>query len=143
MRTTLMRALPTVALSVAVGWGAGGCATEENGNQGGAGSAVVGTWNATSFIANGTDLIAAGMTLTFTLTSSETYSLSFTNDLGGFCDVGSACTENGDYTATDTQITLDAGTPDVVVLAYTIIGNTMSIAVTVDGTTITATFDKR
>ena len=143
MRPLASRALPAIVMSLAVGWGVAGCSTDENGGNTGAGSAAVGTWNATNFTAAGTDLIAAGMTMAFTFNTSGTYSFSITNDQGGLCDGPADCTDGGDYTATDTQITLDPGTIDVAVLNYSINGNTMSISTTIDGVAITGTFDKQ
>ena len=140
MRASASRVLSAVILSLAAAGGVAGCGTDEDS---GAGSAVVGTWDATSFTVAGTDLIAANMTISFTFTSSDTYSFSVTNDQGGFCDVGSTCTDGGVYTATATVITLDPGTTDATALNYTISGNTMTVTATIDGISITATFDKR
>ena len=143
MRPLASRALPAIVMSLAVGWGVAGCSTDENGGNTGAGSVVIGTWDATTFNLLGTELIGAGMGIVFTFEAAGTYIFDVTNDQAGFCDVGTACTDGGDYTATATVITLDPGTTDATVLNYTISGNTMTVTALVEGAPITATFDKR
>jgi hypothetical protein len=118
---------------------------DENGDPTDPGSPVIGSWNATTFVANGVDGIAAGMGLLFTFDNVGTYTFNVTNDQLGFCDgnVGDDCADTGGYDATGTQITLDPGTVDAAVLNYTISGNTMSVGALIDGAPITATFDKQ
>lgn len=105
-------------------------------------SAVVGTWNATSFDAGGTELIGLGMSFSFDFATNGSYTITITNDQGGLCDVGTDCVETGNYTATDTQIVLDPGTVDESTLNYTISGSTMTVNATIDGTSITVVLNK-
>ncbi len=104
--------------------------------------AVVGTWNATSLDAGGTELIALGMSFSFTFGSDGTYIITITNDQGGLCDVGTDCTPTGSYTASATQIVLDPGTVDESILNYSISGTTMTVNATVDGTPLTVILTK-
>ena len=146
MRLSSRRILPAVMLSLAVGWGATACSSDEDGGGGpsGAGTAVIGTWNAMTFIANGVDAIGAGMGLIFTFDNTGTYTFNVTNDQLGLCDgiVGDDCSDTGDYEASGTQITLDPGV-DPAVLNYAISGNTMTVTANIDGTPIAATFAKQ
>jgi hypothetical protein len=139
------RTVSTMLLSLAVAWGVSGCGSDDNGGTGpGVNSAVVGTWNATSFVPQGSgDLIAQGMSLSFTFAASGDYTFTITNDQGGLCDGAANCSDGGSYTASGTQITLDPGTVDVAILNYTIVGNTMTITATIDGVAITASFTKQ
>lgn len=145
MRLSTRRALPAVMLSLAIGWGAVGCSSEETGGPSGAGTAVIGSWNATTFIANSMDAIAAGMGLLFTFDNTGTYTFNITNDQLDLCDgnVGDSCSDTGDYDATGTQILLDPGTTDEATLNYTISGTTMTVTANIDGTSIAATFDRQ
>jgi hypothetical protein len=104
--------------------------------------AVVGTWNATSFDAAGTDLIAMGMSFSFSFGSTISYSITIGNDQGGLCDVGTDCTVQGNYTATATQIFLDPGTTDETILNYSISGTTMTVNATIDATAVTVVLTK-
>lgn len=96
---------------------------------------LVGTWEATSFNALGTDLIEDGMSLTATFTAGGTYTFDVTNDQVGACpgDGGEDCVNPGPYTATDTQVTIDAGEEDAVTFAYSITGNSMTWTGNIDG----------
>ncbi len=143
MHRSPTRALAAIVLSIAVGWGVAGCATEENGGPSGAGAAVIGNWNVTTFTVNSVDIIAAGMSMIFTFENTGDYTFTVTNDQSGsVCDTGLDCFEQGDFTATATQITLDPGTTDATVLNYSISGNTMTITATIDGTLFTLTLDR-
>jgi len=143
MRQSKSRIVSAVVLSLAVGWGVAGCSSDDPTDPGaGAGSAVVGSWRASSFIADGNDLIAAGMSFVFTFDASGGYVTDIKNDQGGLCEVGSDCLDTGDYTATATTITLDPGTTDAVVLNYTISGTTMTVTATIDGMPVTVTLNK-
>ena len=132
---TAYAAVLTLALASAIA----GCSDD---TAPGVDPAVVGTWNATSFVVMGNDLVAQGMGVSFVFNSNGTYVLSFTNDQGGLCDVGLNCTETGDYTASDTQIILDPGTADTVALNYSISGSTMTINATIDAEAIVVVLDK-
>ena len=138
-RQTIHSAILSLALTSAVA----GCSSDEGGTTPGVNPAVVGTWNATSFVVGPDDLIALGMGMSFVFNNDGTYSLNFTNDQGGLCDPGEVnCSESGTYTASDTQILLDAGTVDSATLNYTISGSTMTVTATIDGSDITVVLDK-
>lgn len=104
--------------------------------------ALIGTWNATSINALGTDLIADGMTLTATVNNDGTYALDITGDLMGACTPGPDCVVTGDYTATATQITFDPGTADQAVLNYSINGNNLTLTGTISGIPVTFAFTR-
>ncbi len=103
--------------------------------------AVVGTWDATSFDAGTGNLITQGMTFSFFFSSEGGYNFSVTGDLAGICDVGSTCSDFGDFTASATQIVLDPGTVDETFLSYSISGTTMTVNVDLDGTPATIVLD--
>ena len=100
-------------------------------------NALVGTWQVTSFQAFGVDVIQLGMTMKFTFTATDTYSLVITGDAFGGCETSSDCTENGTYAATTTRITMDAGTPDEVTFNYSIQGARLTFTGDVEGTPVT------
>lgn len=108
---------------------------------------LVGTWEATSFVATGFgDLIEQGMNLTVTLDSntSGTAAFDFQNDVAGFCDGDSDCQSSGPYEATTAQITLEPGTEDEITFNYTIVGNTMTWVGNIDtGVQATITFQRQ
>jgi len=122
-----------------------GCSSDDEGN-GGTGpnaSDFVGTWNATDFVADGTDLVAAGVTIAFTFTET-TYAFAVTNDTNSvLCDPGvTTCGEGGSLASTETTITFDPGSSDQVTFTYNVTGTVMTVSGTVDGTVITATFQE-
>jgi hypothetical protein len=121
--TSLMAAL--VAVSTLPG-----CS---GGDSTGPGPSLVGTWNATSFSALGVEFIAQGMGLSITFTVGGAYTLTITNDLIGACDPDANCSQSGTYTATASQVTIDPETADAVTFAYTIQGETLTLAGSVDG----------
>ncbi len=137
------RALPVTLLAAAVAWSASGCGSDGNTVGPGGNNAVVGTWDAATFIVQGADLIAQGMSLSITLSASGSYSITITNDQGGLCDGAASCLDNGLYSASGTQIILDPGTIDEATLNYTIAGTTMTVTAVIDGTPIAATFTKQ
>ncbi len=105
--------------------------------------ALIGTWNATSFMALGQDLIQqGGMTLEATLTNANTYTLDVTGDLTGNCDPGPDCVVTGNYSATAAQITFDPGTVDAVTFNYSIAGSTMTLTGNIGGIPATITLQK-
>ncbi len=134
------RTLCTAVLSLALGGGITACSSNPTDPE--INAAVVGTWNATSFLAEDSDLILQGMTMSLGLTNDGTYSFNFTNDQGGLCDVGSACTESGDYATTDSQIVFDPDTDDEQTFNYSISGTTMTITADLDGTPVTIVLNK-
>jgi len=103
---------------------------------------VVGTWNATSFMAFGQDVVAQGMGLSITLNANGTYSLSVTNDLIGACEPATSCTESGSYSSTSTQIVIDPGTADEETFSYSIQGSTMTLTGTIDAVPVTIVFTR-
>jgi len=122
-----------------------GCGSDEEGN-GGTGpnvSAFVGSWSATVFVVDGTDVVAGGTAITFTFTET-TYSSSVTGDTTGFfCDPGvTSCGDSGDLDSTSGSLIFDPGTGDEVSLTFNITGDVLTVSGTVDGTTISATFQK-
>jgi hypothetical protein len=98
---------------------------------------LVGTWNATSFVAGTDDVIALGMDLSIALSAAGTYTLTVTNDLIEACDGAANCTQTGSYTATSTQLTMDPGTVDTITFGYTIQGTTLTLSGNIDGTPVT------
>ena len=142
MHLSSRRILPALVLSLAVGWGVTGCATDENGDS--AGSAIIGNWNATTFVVGGVDAIAAGMGLIFTFDNAGDYTFNITNDQVGLCEgnVGDNCSDAGAFDASGTQIVLDPEDEEPTVLNYSVSGETMTITATIDGQGLTATFDR-
>ncbi len=134
---TAYAAVLTLALASAVA----GCSDDEGSLAPGVDPAVVGTWNATSFVVGGTNLIPP-LGVSFVFNANGTYALNFTSDQGDFCDPGEAnCGETGDYTSTSTTITLDPG-DDETILSYSISGSTMTINATIEGEDIVVILDK-
>jgi plastocyanin len=131
MRTLRFLSIASLALSPL----ALACSDDDNGTE--PTLALVGTWNATSFQGLGQDFIAMGMDLTITFTNTGTYTIAFQNDLIGACDPGPACTQNGAYTATSNQVTLDPGTPDTVTFTWAVQGTTLTLSGSIDGTPVT------
>ncbi len=136
------RTIPAAILTLALGWTVAGCSSDEGSTAPGVNPAVVGTWNATSFVVGGIGLIPPlGMSLVFN--ANGTYAFSFTNDQGNFCDPGEvSCGETGTYTATGNTMTLDAGTTDEMTLNYSISGSTMTINAIIDGEAIVIVMNK-
>ncbi|MDH3291309.1 MAG: hypothetical protein OEO20_10595 [Gemmatimonadota bacterium] len=104
---------------------------------------LVGTWDATSLVVDGFDLMDDGMTLSYTLTSGGNYSYVVTGDLSDYCDPGPDCSDSGDFTATGTQLTFDEGTAFEETYSYTIVGTTLTISATFGQSTYAFTFEKR
>lgn len=105
---------------------------------------LVGTWNATAIVVDGFDYATEGMTLSFTFSSNGSYSYSVTNDLLGFCDFQVAdCDEFGDFTATANQIVFDPDTEWEETLSYSVADTTLTIAGSIWGFPIDATFEKQ
>ena len=104
-------------------------------------SEFVGSWSATSFVADGTDIVAGGTTITFTFTET-TYSFSVTGDTNAFfCDPGvTSCGDNGDLGSTSSSLIFDPGTADEVSLSFNVTGDILTVSGTIDGITLSATF---
>lgn len=109
---------------------------------------LVGTWNATSFQALGTDLVADGLGLSVRITGTETAGsivIDIENDVDQvFCEDTQDCEQNQTFTATATQITLDPAGEDEETFNYAITGggNTMTWSGTIDSTPILVTFQR-
>lgn len=136
---TRRRALLTALVALLVALPA--CSDNDDpAGPGGGQETYVGTWDATSFSGGGMDLIAMGMTLEATFTTS-TYSLTVTNDQVELCGgTATSCTTNGPLSATASEITIDAGEPDAVTFDYTVTGSTMTWSGDIDGTAVTITW---
>jgi hypothetical protein len=102
-------------------------------------SALVGSWNVTSFATATEDFIAQGMTLAITFSSSGTYTLTFTNDLIGSCNPGPNCTDSGAYSATASTLTFDPGTMDESVFNFVVAGNTVTLTGSIAAIAVTIT----
>ncbi len=140
MRTSIPR-IAVIALALALVTGPlSGCSNDEPSAPPGA--SLVGTWNATSFTAQGMNFIAQGMSLSMTLSGSGTYSFVVANDLLGMCSGTQNCTNTGNYTSTANQVTLDPGTDDEVVFNYTIQGTMMNWTGTIDGTPVSVSWTR-
>ena len=137
--TRAMLVAQLCATSIIIPWIAG-CSDDDDGT--GPNSPLVGSWNATSLVALGNDLIALGMDLTLTLSEAGDYTLDISGDLIGACDPDPSCSQSGSYTNTDTQITLDPGTAEAVTLAYVIQGTTLTLTGAINGTPVSFTFTR-
>jgi hypothetical protein len=104
---------------------------------------LVGTWNATSLVVGGVDLMDDGMTLRFTFSANGEYSYTVANDFLDFCDPGPNCSDSGDFTATSSQITFDPGEDFEETFSYTVTGSTLSISAVIDGFNFAFTFEKQ
>jgi hypothetical protein len=104
---------------------------------------IVGTWQASSFEALGTDFIEDGMTLRATFQSSNTYSFVVTGDMVGICpEEETECTDAGNYSATATQVTIDPGLEDEVTFTYALQGNTMTWTGSIEENPASLTFTR-
>ncbi len=104
---------------------------------------LVGTWNATSLVVDGFDVMTEGMTLSFTFSADGAYSYTATNDQLGFCDPGPNCTDGGDFTAESNQLTIDPDTVDEETYSYSISGSTLIFTANFGGASYTLTFVKQ
>lgn len=144
MKASPIRRLAAVIVALTLPF-ALSCGDDNDGTTGpnGQGSALVGTWNATSFVAEGTDFVDTGITFTITLNDNGTYSLAVSGDtLGAFCDSGTSCSDSGSFESTSTTLTFDPGTVDEAAFDYSISGNTLTLDGEIEGTAVTATFQK-
>lgn len=113
-----------------------GCGSD-GGN--GPGEALIASWDASSFTAQGNDFIADGMSLIMTFASGGTYTLDVTNDLVDICDTGPGtdCIVTGSFSSSGGQLTVDPGTVDEVVFDFTIQGTTLTLTGDIGGTPAT------
>ena len=140
MRITRALLLAQVGATLVLSPWITGCSDDDDGT--GPNSTLVGTWNATSIQALGNDFVALGMDLTLTLTEAGDYTLEVSGDLIGACAPNPSCTQNGPYTNTETQITLDPGTAEEVTFSYVIQGTTLTFTGAIDGTPVVFTFTR-
>lgn len=109
----------------------------------GSSNPLVGTWNATSFVVGGFDLIDAGATFSLTLAAGGTESSTITGDTSMFfCETTVDCTDSGTWTSTSTTLTFDPGTVDEFTVTYTISGSTLNFSGTIESTLLSGTFTK-
>ena len=141
LKSRFHQVLP-LALALSVAPVLVGCGGDEEGTGPNV-SEFVGTWSATSFVADGTDIVAGGTTITFTFTET-TYSFAVTGDTNNFfCDPGvTVCGDNGDLGSTSGSLIFDPGTADEVSLSFDITGDVLTVSGTVDGISLSATFQK-
>jgi hypothetical protein len=118
-----------------------GCGSDGGGN--GPGNSIVTAWDVTSFVVQGTDVIAGGMTFAIDLAPGGTYTFDVTNDQAGICTPGPNCSDTGPYTYTATTLTFDPGTIDEVVLTYTIQGTAATLTGTIGGFPVTISLQKQ
>lgn len=140
------RTLFSAALVLSLGLGSGSLACGSDGGNGPGGgvvAALVATWDVTSFVAGGTDLVQSGMGLSMALDNTGGYTLDYTNDQTGNCDPNPDCTNTGAWSATGTKMTFDPGTPDAVTLNYTVQGTTLTLTGTIDITPVLITAEKQ
>lgn len=151
MRVRRARRITAVAIALSVlpfALSCGDNSSNNNNNGGPTGpngqtNALVGTWNATSFMAMSTDFIAAGLSMSFTFASDGTYSFTVSGDtLGVFCTGTTSCTNLGTWDTSGGTLTLDRGTSDETSVSYSISGSTLSVSGTIESTPFTATFQK-
>ncbi len=140
MRAHRSSRLVTIAVAASTLWLTAAC-----GDDGPTGSSnpLVGTWNATSFIFDGFDIIDAGATASLTFAADGTSSFTVTGDTNMiFCEGTADCVETDTWVSTSTTVTLDPGGVDEVTVTYSISGSTLTFSGTVDGIAISGTFTK-
>jgi hypothetical protein len=100
----------------------GACGDDDTSGPGA--DAILGSWQVTSFVQGGVDLVSAGMDLDVILNSGGTYRFEVTNDQLEICEVGvQDCQATGSYSYTATTVTIDDDVPaDAVTFAYSISG---------------------
>lgn len=105
---------------------------------------IEGTWQATSFVALGTDAIADGMTFKATFNGNGGYTFVVTNDKIGVCGDGGGpnCTNTGDYTSTASQITIDAGSEDETTFNFAIVANKLTFTGSIGDDPVTVTWTR-
>ena len=114
--------------------------SDDDGGTGPAASALHGTWNSTSLVANGMDAANLGMAMSFTFNSNDTYSFSVTQDELDLCGGATDCSDSGTYSATGTTLTFDPGSSDATTLSWSVSGDTLSVTGMVDGVNLSFTF---
>jgi hypothetical protein len=118
----------------------GGCADGDPTDLVDVPSDLVVTWFATSLIVNGTDLMDDGTRVKLTLRADGSFEIVATRDLVGvFCEGVYDCTEEGDFTATSTEIVFDPD-GDQTTLSATITPTTLNLAGSDEGETLDFSF---
>ncbi len=141
MRTTRAILVAGFCAAVTLAPTLSGCGSDGGGN--GPGNAIVTAWDVTSFVVQGTDVIAGGMTFAIDLAPGGTYTFDVTNDQIGICTPGPDCVDTGPYSYTATTLTFDPGTPDETTVNYTIQGATATLTGTIGGFPVTITLQKQ
>jgi hypothetical protein len=133
MRTRVFPFLLLVLLAVSAS-----CSSDDSSGPNDDQDAILGTWHATGFTANGVDFVALGMDLTITLADNGMYTISVTDDQVGVCgDTTTDCENNGAFTYTSSQVTIDAGSADSTTFNYNISGSNMTWTGSIDSTPVT------
>ena len=105
----------------------------------------VGNWVASSFLIAGVEHVtpAGDFNVSIGLFEDGSYQLIVNGDPTGLlCDLVPSCVESGDFSHSGSVLTLDPGTADELRLQYSVSGNELSVAGVLDGTPISATFDR-
>jgi hypothetical protein len=130
---------------------ASGCGNDDNPaspGDGSDGSELAGTWQASSFVVDGTDGIQQGMSvaITFTVTGSSTlrgavgtFSVTITNDVLDLCDGASSCTPSGMFEVDAGSVVFDPGTEGELAWQYSVDGSTLSLTTTIEGSLVEVT----
>jgi len=108
--------------------------------------AILGSWEVTSFVQGGVDLVNGGMGLTIGLNSGGSYLIEVTNDQIEICAgaPGQNCQVSGSFAYTSTTVTIDDDQPaDAVTFTYAISGgNFMTWTGTVGGFAVEITMQR-
>ena len=128
-------------LSVAALVGFAACDDDDDDTGLGPTLPIVGTWSATSLVANGEDLVAGGMTLNATFDDSGVYVFHIVGDLLGLCGGESECNVTGNWTGTESTITINPG-EDPTTISYVTTGETLTLTGSLEGVPATIVFEK-
>jgi hypothetical protein len=102
---------------------------------------LIGNWDATTFVVDGSDLIADGAAIFFSFFDDGGYFFSVNNETSGLlCEGVASCTDEGDFDVVGGTIVFDPGTVDEVSLSFTISGNTLTVSGSIVGFSLSATF---
>jgi polyisoprenoid-binding protein YceI len=139
MRSHRALFVAAITATTALGLGISACGSDSGS---GPSNALIASWNATSFTAQGTDFIAAGMGLVLTFQAAGTYQIDVTNDQIGACSSGTDCTTTGPFSRNGAQVTLDPGTADAVTFTWSIQGTTLTMTGDINGVPATIILEK-
>ena len=118
-----------------------GCSDDEESGLGPPSSAVIGTWSATSLMVNGEDLIANDMILNATFDDSGVYVFHVEKDLTGICGEELFCDVTGNWTGTETQVTINPG-EEPTTFNYVTSGDSMTLTGPLGGVDATIVMEK-